>query len=277
MTQGNSPLITGNGAAVSLIAGNGTFPLMFIRAAHARGLAVHAVALHGETLPQIKKEADKVSFVEVAKLQALIDVLKSYPSKQVALAGGVGKLRFFRPVRPDARALAVAKRLLSKKDDTILRAVAQELESEGLEVISSTGFLEEAMARQGQLSPRAPSEEEARDMRFGFELAKQIGAVDIGQTVVVKDQIPIAIEAIEGTDVCMKRAGHMSKGGVVVKVVKPGQDLRFDLPAVGPRTITVMRKAGLSALALEAGHVLIIDAPAFFAAAAKAKISVVGL
>jgi DUF1009 family protein len=263
--------------SLSLIAGNGEFPLMFVRAAHARGIEVHAVALHGETLPEIKKEADKVSFVEVAKLQALIDVLKSYPSKQVALAGGVRKLRFFRPVRPDARALAVAKRLLSKKDDTILRAVAQELESEGLEVVASTAFLQEAMARTGVLSTRAPTEEEMRDMHFGFELGKQIGAVDIGQTVVVKDQIPIAIEAIEGTDACLARAGKLSRGAVVVKVVKPGQDLRFDLPAVGPRTIAVMRKAGMSALALEAGHVLIIDAPAFFAAASKAKIAIVGL
>ena len=264
-------------ASVSLIAGNGDFPVMFVRAAHARGLQVHAVALTGETLPAIKKEAERVEFVEIGHLQALIDVLKKYPSKQVALAGGIKKMRFFRPVRPDARALAVAKRLLTKKDDTILRAVARELENEGLEVIASTAFLQEAMAKPGQLSERAANADEQKDLAFGLELARQIGAVDIGQTVVVKDQIPLAIEAIEGTDACLKRGGKLGSGGVAVKVVKPGQDLRFDLPAVGPGTIKALKKAGLTAIGLEAGHVLIIDAPGFFAAANKARIAVVGL
>lgn len=263
---------------LSLIAGNGEFPRMFVQSARARGVHVSAVGFKGETLPQISAMVDAMRWVEVGHLQALIDALLSFPSRRAAMAGGISKLRFFKPVRPDARALRVAKALIEKKDDGILRAVARELEQEGISIVASTLYLGEAMAPRGQLGNVAASETLRADLAIGFQLAKDIGAADIGQTVVVKDGIPIAIEAIEGTDACILRGGKLTKrGAVVVKVLKPGQDVRFDLPAVGPRTIKTLKKAGATALGLEAGHVLMIDRVETLRLADKYGIAVLGL
>lgn len=264
---------------ISLIAGNGEFPLMFIRAAHAQGLRVSAVGFWGETLRQVAHEADAFAWIHVGQLQRLIDTLRSYPSRQVAMAGGIQKLRFFMlPVHVDARAWQVAGRLLSKKDDSVLRAVAHELETEGLSVVSSTAFLSQAMATAGPLSSRSPSAAELRDIHFGFELAQAIGAVDVGQTVVVKDQIPLAIEAIEGTDACLIRGGKLGRGNAVaVKRFKPGQDDRFDLPAIGPVTMKTLRKAGISAMGIEAGRVLMIEQRGLIELANRYDIALLGL
>jgi UDP-2,3-diacylglucosamine hydrolase len=263
---------------ISLIAGNGNFPRMFIAEAKARGITVSAVGFKGETEPAVEKLATTFQWIELGKLQALVDALKAYPAKEVALAGGIKKTRFFLPIVPDGRALRVLKSVVEKKDDGLLRALARELESEGLAVVPSTIYLGEAMAKKGQLSPRRPDAREQEDIAFGLKLAREIGTCDIGQTVVVKDAIPLAIEAIEGTDACIARGGKLgSKGAVVVKTLKPGQDQRFDLPVIGPGTIKAMKKAGCTAIGVEAGHVLMIDTPEVLRLAAKWKIAVEGI
>jgi len=262
---------------LSLVAGNGEFPLMFARAAQAKNQSVCAIAFRGETDRTLEKWCERVTWIEVGQLQKMIDSLLSFPSRQVAFAGGVKKVRLFFPSHLDARGLSVIKNLLTKKDDAMLRAIARELEADGLEVVSSTLFLQEAMAPLGVLTERAPSEEEWRDIHFGFELAKEISKSDIGQTLVVKKQMGIAVEAIEGTDACILRGGKLSNGNaVVIKVLKPEQDTRFDLPAVGPGTIKSMRKAAATALALEAKQVLLIQREQFINLANRHKISVVG-
>jgi len=263
---------------ISLIAGNGDFPRMFIAQARARGVRVSAVGFKGETQADVEKLATTFTWIELGKLQQLIDRLKSYPAREVALAGGIKKTRFFMPIIPDGRALRVRKSVVEKKDDGLLRALARELEGEGLAVVPSTIYLEEAMAKRGVLSARHPTEAESADLAFGLKLAREIGSADIGQTVVVKDQIPLAIEAIEGTDACIARGGKLGSGGaVVVKVLKPGQDQRFDLPVIGPRTVASLHKAGCTAIGIETGHVLLIDEPEILRLAAKWKICIVGL
>jgi DUF1009 family protein len=168
--------------------------------------------------------------------------------------------------------------VVDNKEKGLLRALARELVDEGLAVVPSTIYLEEAMAKRGVLSARAPSEQERADLAFGLKLAREIGSADIGQTVVVKDQNPLAIEAIEGTDACIARGGKLGSGAaVVVKVLKPGQDQRFDLPVIGPRTVISLKKAGCSAIGIEAGHVLLIDEAEILRLAAKYKIAIVGI
>ena len=251
---------------------------MFVESARAQGVEVCAVGFKGETLPVIEGLVAKMKWIEIGQLQPLVDALLSYPSREVAMAGGIRKVRFFMPMRPDARALKVAKSLWAKKDDGILRAVARELESDGLTVVASTIYLEKAMATQGVLTKRTPSDRERADLECGLQLAREIGAADIGQTVVVKDGVPVAIEAIEGTDACIERGGKWAKGeAVVVKMLKPGQDVRFDLPAIGPKTMKVMKSAGARVLGVEAGHVLMIERDETLRLADKYGLTVVGL
>ncbi len=263
---------------IGLIAGNGTFPIAFARAAKEKGLQVVAVAHEGETLPELAQWVDAIFWVKVGQLGKLISIFKEQGVKDVLMAGGIKKTRLFGGGIPDLRAVAMFAKMIHKKDDSILRAVAKELESEGITVRESTLYLENIVATPGIMTKRKPSKEERQDIDFGWQMAKEIGKLDIGQTVVVKDQAILAVEAIEGTDEAIRRGGQLcGQGAVVVKVCKPNQDLRFDLPAVGTQTIKTMEQVKASCLAVEAGKTIIIDREAVVRDADKAGIAIVAM
>jgi DUF1009 family protein len=263
---------------IGLIAGKGQFPLLFAEAARRHGVEVVAVAHRGETDPDLAALVKELHWVYVGQLGKIIRIFKGAGVARAVMAGGISRGRLFKEFRPDLRALAVVRRAGAGKDDRLLRAVADELKSEGITVAPSTLFLDDLLAPAGQISRRVPSHEEMADVDFGFKIAKEIGSLDLGQCVVVRRQVVVALEAIEGTDETIRRGGRLSgPGAVVVKVSKPGQDLRFDVPAVGLNTIAAMQEVKAKVLALEAGKTLIFDRPAMLKAAAAAKIAVWGV
>jgi DUF1009 family protein len=260
---------------IGLIAGNGRFPLLFAEEAKKAGARVIAVAHRGETDPMIERVADEVTWIRVGQLGRLIRALKSAGVTEAVMAGGIKKTRIFE-ARPDLRALKILARSKQGKDDALLRAVAEELEREKIRIRESTLYLSRLLADPGEMT-RPLTREEREDVRFGWRLAKEVGLLDIGQCVVVKSGIVLAVEAVDGTDATIQRGGALSGGGaVVVKVFKPKQDFRFDIPAVGPGTIAVMREAKASVLAVEAQKTLLLDKGELLEAARQAGIAVVG-
>ncbi len=265
-------------APVGLIAGNGRLPLLLARNIRACGRPVAAIGHVAETRRDLSRFVDSLEWVRIGELGRIIHLLQAQNVREVVLAGGVPKVHFFSQIRPDARAIQVLAKLRDKKDDAILRAVAAEIESEGIRVISPLRFLRDCTAVPGCLTARQPTERERRDVLFGAEIAKKIGTLDVGQTVVVKDQIVLAMEAIEGTDEAVRRGGKLGRGDVaVVKICKPRQDLRLDLPVVGPETIKTLQKAGASVLAIEAGKTIIIDKERVLRDADRGRICVMGI
>jgi UDP-2,3-diacylglucosamine hydrolase len=263
--------------SIGLIAGKGQFPLLFAQAARRQGVEVVAAAHRGETDPALAALVQELHWVYVGQLGKIIRIFKGAGVRRAVMAGGISRGRLFREFRPDLRALSVVRRAGAGKDDRLLRAVADELETEGITVVSSTLFLDDLLAPAGQISRRAPSPEELQDIDFGWRLAKEIGRLDIGQCVVVRRQVVVALEAVEGTDETIRRGGALAgPGAVVVKVSKPNQDLRFDVPAVGLDTIAAMREVKAAALAVESGKTLIFDRQEMLQAAAQAKIAVWG-
>ncbi len=266
-------------ATIGLIAGNGRFPVLFARAARAQGLRVVAVAMHGETETQIDAEADAVTWVRVGQLGKMIRAFQKAGVKQAAMAGGVQKTRLFSRARPDLLALRLLARAAIRPDDGMLRAVAGEFEARGITIVDSTLFLPEVLAPSGLLTTATPSPREWLDLRYGLGIAREIGKLDIGQTVVVKDGAVVALEAIEGTDACIRRAGKLTgySGAVVVKIAKPAQDMRFDVPAIGPRTIDSLAYAGVRCLGVEAKRTLLLEPESTLRAAEARRIAIVGL
>jgi hypothetical protein len=239
---------------------------------------VVAAAHAGETRRDLKNCVDALRWVEIGQMEPIIRFFKEEGVAEVLLAGGIAKTHFFSRFKPDARALKVLSRLRDKKDDALLRAIAEEIESEGMRVIGPAAYLRRHMAPPGCWSERPPTEKEMKDIRFGWDLAKQMGALDIGQSVVVKDQIILAVEAIEGTDATIRRGAKLGRGGVaVIKVCKPHQDQRFDLPVIGPATIRVLSKAGGGLLAVEAGTTLVMDKEKVVAEANRKGVSLFGI
>jgi DUF1009 family protein len=263
---------------IGLIAGNGTFPIAFARAAKQKGMQVIAVAHEGETLPELAQWVDDIFWIKVGQLGKLISIFKEQGVKDALMAGGIKKTRLFGGGMPDLRAVALLAKMVYKKDDSILRAVADELESEGITIRESTLYLDSILASPGVLTKRKPTKDEQKDIDFGWQMAKEIGKLDIGQTVLVKDQAVLAVEAIEGTDEAIRRGGLLcGQGAVVVKVCKPQQDLRFDLPAIGTQTIQTMKQVKAACLAIEAGKTIIIDREFVVRDADAAGISIVAL
>lgn len=263
---------------IGLIAGNGTFPIAFARAAKQKGMQVIAVAHEGETLPELAQWVDGIFWIKVGQLGKLISIFKEQGVKDALMAGGIKKTRLFDGGMPDLRGMALLAKMVYKKDDSILRAVAEELESEGITIRESTLYLDSILASPGVLTKRKPSKDEQKDIDFGWQMAKEVGKLDIGQTVVVKDQAILAVEAIEGTDEAIRRGGLLcGQGAVVVKVCKPQQDLRFDLPAIGTQTIQTMKQVKAACLALEAGKTIIIDREAVVRDANAAGITIVAI
>jgi UDP-2,3-diacylglucosamine hydrolase len=275
MTQ--IPQISG-GERLGLIAGNGRFPIIFADNARKLGYHVSAVAHEGETDPELANHVDRIHWIKIGQLNKLINAFKDDQVHQAVMLGGIKKTHVFTTVRPDFRTLALATRLALWKDDDILRELAKELEKEGITICESTFGLEGILAEEGTLTTRKPSEKEWEDVRYGWDVAYDIGRLDIGQCVIVKDRMVVAVEAVEGTDEAIKRGGQLAKAGaVVVKRCKPQQDLRFDLPAVGPRTIDIMASVNASVLAVEAGRTILLDRDLMLEKAKAARIAVVGL
>lgn len=263
---------------LGLIAGNGRFPLIFIEAAKAGGVDIVAVAHEGETLQEITAILPTVTWVRVGELGKIIATFQNAGVTQAVMAGGISKAGAFVHFQPDERGLAFISRLPSLKDDVILRGVAQELEREGIPVVESTRFLSSLVPQEGTLTTVVPDAPQWEDIRFGFTVAKEIGRWDIGQSVVIKRGTVLAVEGVEGTNATIRRGGALGGAGtVVVKVSKPQQDLRFDVPAVGPDTIAVMQEVNAAVLAVEAEKTLMLDKPAFLQTAEAAAISVVAI
>ncbi len=263
---------------IGLIAGNGNFPIAFARAAKEKGLQVIAVAHEGETMPELAQWVDGIFWIKVGQLGKLIGILKEQQVADVLMAGGIKKTRLFEGGMPDLRAMALLAKMIHKKDDSILRAIARELESEGITVRESTLYLDTIVAKPGVMTKRKPSKDEKRDIEFGWQMAKEIGRLDIGQTVVVKDQAVLAVEAIEGTDEAIRRGGGLcGKDAVVVKICKPHQDLRFDLPAVGAMTVQSMKSVKASCLAVESGKTIMIERDDLIRDADEAGIAIVAI
>lgn len=267
-----------SGLRIGLIAGNGRFPIIFANNAKQLGYHVSAVAHEGETEPDLANHVDRIQWIKIGQLNKLIQAFKEDDISQAVMLGGIKKTHVFTTVRPDFRTLALATRLALWKDDDILREFAAELEREGITIRESTFGLQGILVEEGTLTRRSPSKKEWDDIRYGWEVAREIGRLDIGQCVVIKDRVVAAVEAVEGTDAAIKRGGELAKdGAVVVKRSKPQQDLRFDLPAVGPRTIEVMESVKASVLALEAGKTVLLDREVMLDKARQAGIAVVGI
>jgi len=263
---------------IGLIAGKGQFPLLFAQAARNQGFQVIAVAHRGETDPALASLVDRFHWVYVGQLGKIIRIFKNEGVSRAVLAGGITRGRLFRQFRPDLRALSLIRRVGGGQDDRLLRAVAAELEGEGIQIAPSTLFMDELLVSPGQLSRRPPRPEELRDIDFGYQMAKEIGRLDIGQCVVVRRQVVVALEAIEGTDETIRRGGLLAgPGTVVIKVSKPDQDLRFDVPAVGLETIRAMAEAKAAVLAVEAGKSLMFNRAEMLQEADRAGIAVWGV
>ncbi len=265
-------------ARLGLIAGNGQFPLIFCAAARAEGVEVVAVAHQGETPQAISDHTSHVTWVRVGELGKIISTFHEAGVTQAVMAGGIYKTGAMTQIQPDARGLAFISKLSSLKDDVILRGVAQELEDDGITIVESTRFLSSLVPQEGILTRAEPDAQQWQDIRLGVAVAKEIGRWDIGQSVVVKRGTVLAVEGVEGTNAAIRRGGTLGgEGSIVVKVSKPQQDLRFDVPAVGPDTITVMHEVKAAVLAIEADKTLMIERSALLERAEAAGVRVVAV
>lgn len=247
---------------LGLIAGNGKFPLLLAANYKKRpGARIVAVAFQGETSPELEKLVDKLLWVAVGQLGKVIKFFKADGVARAVMAGQIRPTRMFEKLKFDLRGLKLLSRIENRKADSIFSAVAEEMGKDGIELLDSTTFLKDSLAHETVLTERRPTQTELEDVRFGAEIARELGRLDIGQTVVVRDKAIIAVEALEGTDETIRRAGKLAGGQtVVVKMAKPSQDMRFDVPVIGPQTIGTMKESGASVLAMEAHKTLILDA-----------------
>ena len=267
---------------IGLIAGNGRFPFLVLDAARSLGYEVTIIAIKEEASKEIEEAAARdpravVHWVAIGQLGTFLKILKDAGLSQAVMAGQVKHIKIFGGFIPDMTAMSLISRLTSMNTDALIAAVADLMRENGVELINSTTFLQPLLAGAGQLSVRAPNEFERKDLAFGYGMADAIAGLDIGQTIAVKHQAVVAVEAMEGTDETIGRAGHLAGEGVtIIKVAKPNQDMRFDVPIVGVATIQAMRLAGAKVLSLDAGRSLIFDREAFFASANEAGIAIVG-
>jgi DUF1009 family protein len=267
---------------IGLIAGNGTFPLLVLRAARARGHDVAVVAIQGEAHASIDELAvslggTSVRWLPAGELAQCIALLRAAGVTQAVMAGLVRHASMFRAIRPDATLRGALAGLQSKNTDALVSAVAAVLQQHGIGVMDSTALLSDLLAAPGLLTRAAPSDAMLADFAFGYAVADAVAGLDIGQTIVVKDLAVVAVEAMEGTDDVIARAGGLAGAGArVVKVANPAQDMRFDVPVVGVRTIERMQAAGADGLSIDAGKTLILDGAAVIDAADRAGIVIVG-
>jgi DUF1009 family protein len=266
---------------IGLIAGNGRFPFLVLQGAKSLGHDITVVAVKEEAFPDLESAARDAGadlhWVSLGHLGRCIKILKSAGISRAVMAGQVKHVKIFSGIVPDLTLLSVLTRLKARNTDALISAVADVMRDEGIELMDSTAFLEPLLAREGVLTNRGPSEEEVADFAFGYRMADAIAALDIGQTIAVKHKAVVAVEAMEGTDEVIGRAGFLAGPGVrVIKVAKPNQDMRFDVPVIGIATIQAMRIAGATALSIDAGRTLVLDGTHVFSSANDAKITIVG-
>lgn len=263
---------------IGIIAGSGQFPLLFIKAAKAAGRIVVVVAHMGETIQEVAAAADMVCWVKLGQLGKIIRFFHDEGVGEAVFLGAITKTQIFRDVLPDLKGLTLWNKIDNRQDDAILRAVASALEREDIKVLESTFYLRHLLFPGRVLTKKKPSQEQRQDIEFGWRNARAIGQLDIGQCVVVRNLSVLAVEAIEGTDATILRGGGLAKEkAVVVKVKKPSQDFRFDLPATGLKTVETLASVKGAVLAVEAGQSLLFDREIMVAAADKAGIVVVGV
>ena len=267
---------------LGLIAGNGRFPFLVLDAARGAGHEVTVIALEEETFPEmgeaaLREPAAALHWISIGQLGKCIGVLKDAEVTCAVMAGQVKHTKLFAGIVPDLKLMGVLTRLKAKNTDALISGVADALRTHGIELIDSTAFLSPLLAGEGVLSARAPDPAEIADLQFGYRVADTVAGMDIGQTIAVKSSAVVAVEAMEGTDAVIARAGQLAGSDVrIVKVAKPDQDMRFDVPVIGVSTIQTMKKSGASVLSVDAGRTLMIDGAAITKAADEAGIAIVG-
>ena len=264
---------------IGLLAGVGRLPVEFARAARGMGFAVTAIAVVPGTDSELPLVADQLYTISAGELEKIITTLQQEGISEVTMIGKVTKeLLFAGAVALDDRMKKLLSMLPNQNDDTIMLAIVREMDQAGIGVLDQTALIRRLLPAPGVLTDRQPTPQEQADIEYGFQMAKAIGRLDIGQTVVVKDKAIMAVEAIEGTDECIKRGGLLGRGGVTVaKTAKPSQDIRFDMPAVGPATLQAMIAAGATALVMEAGRTLLVDKAAVLSLAKENNITIVAM
>ena len=265
-----------NNTGWGLIAGNGRFPFLVLEGARSQGIEMAVIALKEEASPDLEKIAKRLHWVSLGELSKAIELMQSEGVKRAVMAGQVKHNKIFSSIRPDWKLAKLLFALPRKNTDSLIGAVAKVLEEEGIELVDSTMFLKPLLPDAGVLTRRAPSQQEAADIEYGLGIARHISAKDIGQTVVVSDSACVAVEAMEGTDETIARAARFANGRplVVVKVSKPRQDMRFDVPVVGLPTVESMKLAGATALAIDANRTLLFDREKLIAMANDAGIAI---
>jgi hypothetical protein len=244
-----------------LIAGNGKFPFLVLEAARSRGIEMTVFAIREEASEDLERVATRHHWIALGELSRTLELMQEEHIGQAVMAGQVKHTRIFQLIKPDWKLMKLLMSLPSRNTDSLIGSVARLLEEEGIRLVDSTAFLEPLVPQVGVLTHRAPNAEEAADIEYGLEVARHIAGLDLGQTVVVRERACVAMEAMEGTDETIERAARLTNGQriVVVKVSKPGQDMRFDVPVVGHRTLEVMHRSNATALAVDAGRTLLFD------------------
>jgi len=266
------------GEPLGLIAGNGRFPFLAAAGARRAGRRVVALAIREETAPELEREVDELHWLSLGQLGKAVEILRRSGVREAIMAGQVKHRQIFSDVVPDLKLIGVLARLAFQNTDSLIGGVAEALGRDGITLLPSIAFLQDQLAEAGPMTRRRPDRGEQRDVEYGERVARVLAGMDLGQTVVIKDRAAVALEAMEGTDETIRRAGRIAgAGATVVKVSKPRQDLRFDVPVVGEGTLVAMREAGARVLAVDAGRTLMIDRPEFLARAGEAGIAVVGL
>lgn len=260
----------------ALLAGNGRFPFLVLDAARSQGIEMVVLALKEEAFPELEKNAARIHWVSLGELGKALDILKQERVSKAVMAGQVKHNKIFSSIQPDWRMAKLLLSLATRNTDSLIGAVAKLMNEEGIELVDSTMFLKPLLPEPGVLTSRAPNAEEMADIEYGRMIARTIAGLDLGQTVVVRDRACVAIEAMEGTDETIERAARIAGGQriAVIKVSKPRQDMRFDVPVVGPPTVAVMQRSGATALAIDARRTLVIDRAETVAAADAASIAI---
>ncbi len=267
-----------SGQVLGLIAGNGRFPFLTAAGARRAGRRVVALALREETAPELEREVDEMHWISLGQLGKAIDILQRAGAREAVMAGQVQHKQLFSDIVPDLKLVGLLARLAFRNTDSLIGAVADALSREGITLIPSIAFLEDQLATKGPMTRRKPDGEQQKDVAYGESVARTLARMDLGQSAVVKERAAVALEAMEGTDETIRRAGRIAgPGTTVVKVSKPKQDLRFDVPVVGLGTLDAMREAGAAVLAVDASRTLLIDRPAFLERADAERVAVIGL
>jgi DUF1009 family protein len=260
---------------IGLIAGGGQFPIVFSKKARLKGFEVYAAAYLNEADPDLKSHVDVMEWMQLGQVGKLLRFFKKNGVTHVVMMGGIQKTRIFKDIRPDFKAISMMIGMKNSHDDAVLRAFANALEKEGIRVLESTFLLPELLAPEGCWTRKKPTRSQYKDMALGWQIAKEIGRLDIGQCVVVGGGSVLAVEAIDGTDATIRRGGSLGRDAVVVKVCKPNQDFRFDIPATGVKTIEIMAESGVGALLLEAQKAVVFDREKMIDFADQKKIAIV--